>query len=77
MKAPLPGQILKVVLGLLLLLGVLQGLKMLFLAIAGGALWTSIIRYFLAVVFACCIWPATFPFFAKVGASKTEAGAAA
>ena len=76
-KAPLPGQILKVVLGLLLLLGVLQGLKMLFLAIAGGALWTNIIRYFLAVVFACCIWPATFPFFAKVGAGKAEEGEAA
>ena len=67
-KAPLPGQILKVVLGLLLLLGILQGLKLLFVAVAGGALWTNIIRYFLAVLFACCIWPATFPFFARIGA---------
>ena len=70
-KAPLPGQILKVVLGLLLLLGILQGLKILFVAIAGGALWTNIIRYSVAVAFACCIWPATFPFFAQIGNGKT------
>ncbi|MDO4533048.1 MAG: phosphatase PAP2 family protein [Coriobacteriia bacterium] len=74
-KAPLPGQILKVVLGLLLLLGIIQGLKMLFIAIAGGALWTNAIRYGLAVIFACCIWPVTFPFFARIGAREAEQGA--
>lgn len=74
-KAPLLGQVLKVVLGLVLVLGIIQGLKMLFVAIAGGALWTNAIRYGFAVIFACCIWPATFPFFARIGARETQQGA--
>ena len=65
-KAPLPGQILKVVLGLALMGIVLFGVK----ALQGALdlpLWTNVVRYFLAVAFATSIWPMTFPFFAKVG----------
>ncbi len=70
-KAPLPGQICKVVLGLALLLGLRAGLKALFAALAGGALWTNCPRYCLTVIFAGCVWPLTFPRFAGIGEKKT------
>ena len=69
-KAPLPGQVCKVVLGLALLLGVRAGVKPLLNAVTGGALWANAVRYFLMVVFAGCVWPLTFPYFAKLGAKK-------
>lgn len=70
--APLPGQVLKVALGLLLLAAIIFGLKPLLAAITGGALWANAIRYFLAVAFAACIWPLTFPLFARVGAKDAQ-----
>ncbi|MDO4399873.1 MAG: phosphatase PAP2 family protein [Coriobacteriia bacterium] len=67
-KAPLPGQILKVVLGLVLMLGIIARLKPVLAALFGAAAWTSAIRYGLTVIFAGCIWPLTFTRFARIGA---------
>ncbi len=39
-------------------------------AVAGDALWTNAVRYFLMVAFAGCLWPMTFPYFAKLGAKS-------
>ena len=69
-KAPLLGQACKLVLGLVLLLGVRAGVKPVLNAVTGGALWANAVRYFLMVVFAGCVWPLTFPYFAKLGAKK-------
>ena len=69
-KAPLLGQVCKLLLGLALLLAVRAGVKPVLNAVTGGALWANAVRYFLMVVFAGCVWPLTFPFFAKVGAKK-------
>lgn len=66
-KAPLLGQICKVVLGLALLMAVRTGAKSALNAVTGGALWANAVRYFLMVAFAGCVWPMTFPFFAKLG----------
>lgn len=65
-EAPLPGQILKCVLGLGLLLALKEGLKVLL----GTGNWASALRYGLMIVFAAGIWPLTFPFFAKIGRKK-------
>lgn len=67
-RAPLPGQICKVVLGLALLLSLRAGLKTLLFSVTGGAVWSNAIRYFIMVVFAGCLWPGTFPYFAHLGA---------
>ncbi|MBQ2818888.1 MAG: phosphatase PAP2 family protein [Clostridia bacterium] len=64
-KAPLTGQILKVVLGLVLVLGIKAGLKPIFNAIFGGHLAANALRYFCIVIFAVCVWPLTFKWFAK------------
>ena len=66
-KAPLPGQLLKVGLGLALLIAIRVGVKALLTALVGDVMWTNTVRYFLMVVFAGCLWPMTFPAFAKVG----------
>jgi len=60
-KAPWWGQILKVVLGILLVLLIKNALK----AILPDALWWTAPRYFLIVVFATCVWPMTFPWFSR------------
>ena len=60
-KAPWWAQILKTVLGLALVLAVKSGLK----AIFPSALWWTAPRYFLVAVFASCVWPLTFPWFAR------------
>ena len=79
-KAPLLGQLCKLVIGLVLLIGVRAGLKPALIALFRGS--TAIdhpvlrsavvngVRYFVMVVFAGCVWPLTFPFFAKVGAKQ-------
>ena len=69
-KAPLPGQILKLVIGIALLLGVIAGMKVVLVGLFGDVLWINVIRYFAAVAFAGCIWPVTFPFFARIGAGE-------
>ena len=59
--APWWAQILKVAVGLAILLGLKSGLK----PVLPAALWSNSIRYFLVTVFATCIWPLTFPWFAR------------
>ena len=72
-QAPLLGQACKLALGLALLLAIRAGLKPALNALSGGALWTNAVRYFAMVVFAGCVWPMTFPFFARLGAKKPVA----
>lgn len=61
--APLPGQILKLSLGMVLLLAIKSGLKLLL----GGSLWAGALRYGLMTFFAAGLWPMTFPWFARLG----------
>lgn len=70
-RAPLGAQLLKVGLGLALLIAIRVGAKALLTALVGEAMWTNAARYFLMVVFAGCLWPMTFPRFAKIGEKKT------
>jgi undecaprenyl-diphosphatase len=63
-KAPIGAQILKVVLGLVLVLGIKAGLKPVFNALFGGHLAANALRYFFIVIFAVCVWPLTFKWFA-------------
>jgi len=58
-KAPWWGQILKVVIGIVLLVLVKDGLK----AILPDRLFWNAPRYYLVVVFATCVWPLSFPLF--------------
>ena len=62
-EAPLPGQILKLVLGMALLLAIKSGLK----PLLGGSLWAGALRYGLMIFFAAGLWPMTFPWFARLG----------
>ena len=68
-RAPLPGQILKFVLGLVLVAGIKAALKPLFYAVlpSGPA---DCLRYYLVVLLAGVVWPRTFSFWAKLGAKK-------
>jgi len=59
--APWWAQLLKTLLGLVLVVGIKSGLKLVFPA----ALWWTAPRYFLTAVFATCVWPLTFPWFAR------------
>ena len=70
--APLPGQICKLVLGLPLAVAIKTLLKAPLRAIldAGPA---DAIRYLVLVLFVGCIWPLTFPFFARLGRKKEDA----
>jgi len=63
-KAPLWAQVLKIVLGLALLLGLRVGLKPLLAAIFGTAAFAGGLRYFCMVLFGVCVWPLTFRWFA-------------
>ncbi len=69
-KATFLGNVLKVVLGLGLLLGIRVVLKAPLLALFNGSEIASAVRYFLVVFVGGAIWPMTFPFFAKLGAKK-------
>lgn len=73
-KAPLLGQLLKLILGLGLVVGLKSGLKPVLNGLLGlfleGAMLDNVsnfLRYFLMSAFAGCVWPHTFPFFAKIG----------
>ena len=68
-KAPLAGQICKVVLGLVIIVGIRALLKKLFGLISDDLFWNAP-RYFCMVVFAGAIWPLSFPFWAKLGQKK-------
>jgi len=60
-------QILKVVVGLILVLAVKEGLRSPLEALFAGHLAARAIRYFLVVMVAGLLWPMTFQFFAKLG----------
>ena len=68
-RAPLMGQILKFLLGLALVAGVKAALKPLLHAMLSSG-FADCLRYFLVVLLAGCVWPRTFPFFAKLGQKK-------
>ena len=68
-RAPLPGQIIKLVLGAALAIGLKSGLKAPLTALLGTDLQNTV-RYFLLVVFAGIVWPLTFPLFEKIGKRK-------
>ncbi len=60
-------QILKLALGVIPILGIKAGLKAPLYALFGGSFLADGVRYFLIVVFAGCVWPLTFKYFAKIG----------
>ena len=62
-------QILKFVLGLVLVAGVKAALKPLFYAVLPSGL-ADCLRYYLVVLLAGIVWPRTFSFWAKLGAKK-------
>jgi len=65
--APIFGQILKFAVGLGLMVAVKSLLKAPLNVIFNGAQIANLIRYYLMVVFAACLWPLSFPLFAKLG----------
>lgn len=65
-------QILKAVLGLLVVLAVKEGLRSPLEALVGHVLTARLVRYFLIVVAAGVLWPLSFRFFSKLG-RKEEA----
>ena len=69
-KAVWWAQIIKVAVGLALMLAIRSGLKPVLGAIFGDALFPNAIRYFCIVLFAGCIWPLTFRWFARLGRKK-------
>ena len=71
-KAPLLGQILKFTLGAALAFAIKELLKLPLGAIFGDAAFPDAIRYFLLVLFCGCVWPLTFPFFARLGEKRKE-----
>ena len=62
-------QIIKTVLGLILIVGVRAGLKPPLQAVMPEFPATAV-RYFIMVLFAGAVWPLTFPWFAKMGEHK-------
>ncbi len=72
-RAPWYSQLLKLLLGLGIAIGLKSGLKPLFNIIFGeGAFIGTLLRYFLIVIFAALIWPMTFKFFANLGKKQTD-----
>ena len=65
-QAPPLAQVLKLVLGLVVVLAVLEGLKILFAALFGSHPAAEAVRYFLVVLVAGCIWPMTFGWFTDI-----------
>ncbi|MBE6929366.1 MAG: phosphatase PAP2 family protein [Ruminococcaceae bacterium] len=64
-KAPLHAQILKVILGLAIIMLIKEGAKPVLNTLFDGHIAATALRYFLMVIFAACVWPLTFPWFAK------------
>ena len=64
-------QIIKTVLGLLLIVGVRAGLKVPLQTIMPEFPATAV-RYFFMVIFAGAVWPLTFPWFARLGGRNRE-----
>jgi len=68
-KASLPAQCLKFILGLIPLLLIKEGMRAPLAAIFDGYLADGV-RYLLIVLFAGCVWPLTFKWFAKLFVRK-------
>lgn len=71
-KAVWWAQIIKVVLGLLVVLAVKEGMRAPLEAVFGNVLIARAVRYFLIVLAAGILWPLTFRYFGKLGNEKTE-----
>ena len=67
------GQVLKLALGFVLLIGILEGSKPLWRLIFDDALIAHTLRYLVTVLFAGAVWPLTFRWFAKLGKKKETA----
>ena len=65
-------QILKVAGGLLGLLAIKEGLKLLFIAVGVTWLGTNAIRYFAVVLFAALVWPQVFPWLNRLAARREK-----
>ena len=63
-------QLIKIAGGLVLVLAVKELLRAPLAAILPENTWARMLRYFLMVVMAGSVWPATFKFFAKLGGKK-------
>ncbi len=63
-------QVLKLVIGFGLLLLILEGSKPLWRLIFGDLMLAHTLRYLLTVLFAGCVWPLTFKWFAKLGSNE-------
>ena len=63
-------QIIKIVGGLALVLAVKELLRAPLEALLPANTWARMLRYFLMVIMAGAIWPATFKYFAKLGGKK-------
>ncbi len=72
-SAPLPGQALKLLSGLLITFMLKSGLKAIFAALFGAeAILANIVRYAAIVVFAIALWPLTFRFFEQIGKRNAD-----
>lgn len=69
-KAPLWGQLIKVVIGLAVALLIKSVLKAPLDALFNGAGIARAIRYFIMVIFAAVIWPMAFPFITRITTKK-------
>ncbi|MBP3637136.1 MAG: phosphatase PAP2 family protein [Clostridia bacterium] len=74
-KAVWWAQVCKVVIGLLLVVAVKSGLKPVFTAIFGEAMFAHGIRYFLMTAVGGILWPMSFKWWNKLGRAKTEVSA--
>lgn len=65
-KATFWAQVVKYALGLLILLGIKEGMRAPLALIFGGSYIADGVRYLLIVLFAGCIWPLTFKWFSRL-----------
>ncbi len=63
-------QALKLIIGIIPLLGIKEGLRYPLKLIFGTNYIADGIRYFILVLFAACVWPLTFKFFKKITSKK-------
>ena len=63
-------QALKLIIGIIPLLGIKEGLRYPLKLIFGTNYIADGIRYFILVVFAACVWPLTFKFFKEITSKK-------
>lgn len=59
-RASLPVQLIKLVLGLAIVLGLRMGLKPIFHALFANDIWADMLRYFVITLFGVMIWPMSF-----------------